>query len=220
MKRTRILVSATIVLSSLSSSSALLPIGASAALPAQLPSRVSAVIHTGRVVRFDPQAPWLWSLYPLPFRMVQAPRLADAAADSLSSWLIGERVSSGVQHWLGGTFAGTVTQGDPAFLGWLSTYWNTNVYGRGDSSVSVHAVSVELTSADGGWLGDLTGVGDAATGAFQLHGTLTGLAENAGKVMVVDLQAGASSAEWTLEGIVLTGPLPPSAGPAGPVRIG
>ena len=89
--------------------------------------------------------------------------------------------------------------------------WNTDVHTLADSSVSVHVVSVRLEAGGGSWVGALDGTGDPVTGSFRIGGSLDGTGASAGGTLIVDIQCVEPGSAWRVEGLAVTGDLPPSA---------
>lgn len=176
-------------------------------------TRISGIITIGRpIVTLDPLAAWQLAVPGAPYRMVAPARLAALAPDALTSWLIPDRIASGVQQWRGGQFAGSIVLDDPRFIGWLSTVWSTDVYPMAGSPASVSTVEVLLWGDAGTWQGEMTGMGDPWTSPFQLHGTLMGSGAYDGTFAVLDIIGSGPDADWSFDGLVIHGSVPPVAG--------
>jgi hypothetical protein len=176
-------------------------------------TRISGIIELGRpIVTLDPLATWRLAAPGVPYRMIEPAHLAAVAPDALASWLIPDRISSGAEQWRGGHFAGSIALDDPRFIGWLSTLWSTDVYPMAGSPASVSTVEVLLQGDAGTWRGEMTGIGDPWRSPFQLHGTLMGSGAYEGTFAVLDIIGTGPDADWSFDGLVIHGSVPPVAG--------
>ena len=159
------------------------------------------------IVRFDPNVPWLVLRQDGPAGGL-TPGHLQPLMDPLMPWLVNGSTID-VQRWRGARFDGRLELDDPRFAGSLSMLWNTDVHTQAAPSVAVHTVTVRVGSADGGWTGTLSGTGDPATGSFRIGGSLDGSGAFTGGTALIDIHT--VDEAWKVEGLVVTGDLPPLA---------
>lgn len=172
--------------------------------------RISGVVRPDQpLARLDPLSPWLLAQVGAPVARINPGALENVPIDSLQSWLIDAQIGD-VQRWRGATFDGPLDLDDPRLVGWLSMSWSTDVHPLPGSSASIHVATVRLEAGGDAWVGSLTGTGDPATGSFWIAGSLDGTGASVGDTLIVDIRSVGLGSEWHVEGLAVTGDLPPS----------